>query len=412
MSAAPFSRRGALALAAAAAASLAAAGLLAAFPDAFDDVTSFGADGYSRSALGHHAFLELLRELGFDVAASRHATAARADGAVVVVAEPALGALPADPHAEAFDRIRRRARRLLVVLPKRTGVPVNESATWISMAQLLPPGVPADVLRRVADGAVVRVAAAKHFRGPLPAPAALADLQLVRSSALAPLVACDEGILAGELRSGDQQIVVLADPDVLATHGLGRGDDALLAVRLLERLGAGPGKLPVVVDETLHGHEATPSLARALVRWPLALVTVQVALVAGLLAWAAAIRFGRPAPPRAALAPGKAFLVENTAELLRYGGHLGPAVRAYWRATREGIARALRPAGEAGEADALVARLAAARGLEPERSRLARAVEALARTRRPAREAVRLAKDIHAFREELTDGARTDPRHG
>jgi hypothetical protein len=402
----PFSRRGARWLALVAALSLAVSGLLAAFGDAFTDLPSFGADSYSRSAIGHHAFFALLRELGFQVVASRHRTETRAaPETVVVAAEPELGA-SAD-RARSLERIARSSRRLLVVLPKRLGAPSDVRPRWLGWSELGPIAAPDAVLGKIGvEGEVVRPRAAGRWRGELPAPDLDAP-QLVVSDDLDPLVETEEGMLAGERVENGRHLVVLADPDVLATHGLGRGANAELAVRLVERLG-GDGAT-VLVDETLHGWEASPSLARELLRWPLVLATMQAALALALLAWAALVRFGRARRPEAALAPGKAFLVANTAALLRHGGHVAPAIGAYWRAAKEQIAQALRTPGAPGEAlDAWLARTAAARGKTRRLQALEARIAALAGRRRAHDEAVRAALDVHRFREEMIDGSRRD----
>lgn len=404
---ASFGRRGARWLAAVAAASLVASGVLAAFSDAFE-VPSAGNDGFSRSALGHRALVALLRELGRTVVVSRSRTAEKARGAIAVLAEPRLGPADVDTASPArLAAIVDAGRGVLVVLPKRSGVPDRLRPRWIAGAELLPEDVAARVLDAAGvEGTVVRPARpAVGWRGELPVPQLDAP-QLVRTDDLDPLLWTDEGILVGEREVDGRRLVVLSDPDVLANFGLARAGDAALAVAVLDRLGAGDGT-PVVVDETLHGLEAQPSLARELLRWPLVLATVQAALALGLLAWIALVRFGRPRSAAGALAPGKGFLVENTAELLSHGGDPRWAIAAYWRAAREQIARA---AGAPGPEPArAVAALAAARDRADELAALERRVAAVAPRRSAREDALRAALAVHRFREEMTDGARTDP---
>jgi hypothetical protein len=387
--------------------SLAASGLLAIFGDAFE-VVSWGPDAFSRSALGHHALLETWRALGHRVLVSRSRTAAKLGGeAALVVAEPMVGSDRV--AAERLAAMLEASPRSLLVLPKRAGAPDPLRGGWIGRQFVLPPEEAARVLEAAGiEGQVVRPAAtpAAWTGGPVPD---LAEPQLVRSRDLVPLVACGEGILLGvrEAGEGGGEVVVLADPDLIANHGLGRGDNALLAASLAERL-AGQGQATLVVDETLHGHEQEPSLARELLAWPLVLATVQAGLVLLLASWAAWVRFGRPHRDAPALAPGKAFLIENTADLLRHGGHGGSALGAYWRGAREHVARAF-PSGLPGEApDAGLARAAAARGRSAELADLERRVAALA-GRRGGEELVRAAAAICDFREEMTHGAEPHP---
>ncbi len=417
MTSGPFSTRSARWLVAIGAVSLLASGVLAVFGSEISDVTSFGADSFSRSAIGHRAFVELLRELGFQVLVSRHATAARATGTtVVVLAEPLVG--PDGPRRGTLEGIARRSPRLLVVLPKRLGHPSPWRPLWISGADLLPVDAPQRVLDALfsperdeeeASGAqVVRPKEAHAWQGDLPTPEIEAP-QLVRSALLAPLLSTPEGILAGELREKGRHVVVLADPDVFATHGLGRGANGVLAVRLLERL-AGRGQV-VLLDETLHGHELEPSLARELLRFPIVMATLHAILVAALLAWAALVRFGRPRRPPSPLEPGKAFLIQNTAGLLRYGGHVAEALAIYWRAAKDQLASLLRAPGErAGARDEWLARVAAARGRGEDLAALERRVANLSTRPGAEHEALQIALAIHRFREELTDGAGSHSR--
>ena len=164
------------------------------------------------------------------------------------------------------------------------------------------------------------------------------------------------------------------------------------------------------MDETLHGHEVQPSIVRELLRFPLLLATLQALLVAALLAWAALVRFGRPVPAPAPAPGGSGELVESAAVLLTQGGHAAEALEGYLRAAREEVVRRLHLAGEGGDGDAALRRLLAARGREGELDALAARVRAVGRRRHGVvEEAVRAARDIHRWREELTDGAAGHP---
>lgn len=399
------------ALVTAAVVSLATAAALGIYGDELAEPESVAPDGYSRSAIGHAALVTLLRQLGFQVQLSRAGTAEKANGAVLLLAEPVIAAGEADTVRT--SGLLRYASQMLVVLPKRWGAPDRSHPRWIGFAGPGEPAAAQRVLDLVAvEGAVVRPTRpieASEWEGSLPAPALEAP-QLVRSDALTPLLSCAEGMLVGELVDEDDEgrLVVLADPDVIATHGLGRGDNAVLAVRLLERLGA--PDLPVVIDETLHGHEVRPSLARELFRFPLVLATTQALVVGALLAWAALVRFGRPRPEAPPLGAGTAFLVDRSAALLRQGGHLGAAVQSYFRAARDELAARLRPPGEAAEQpDRWLARMAAAR----KRSERLAAITALVVAqgddgRTAGARALRAAREIHSFREEMIHGAGRD----
>jgi len=438
-----FQGRAALWLGLAAAGSLAVSGLLAVFGDEFGPPPSPGADGFSRSALGHAAFLELLRSRGVRVTTSRHRTQDRTGDAVVAFLEPRIRArppkpaeakageqkpaeqkgaeqkdgepkdagdeAPPDPNAAVLQEAAESAERLLVVLPKRLAlIPETSKPGWLARTMLGNVEAAQAVLDAAGvEGEVFRPTTSIELRGELPSPT-LDGPQLVRDSGLVPLVGTADAMLVGELVEDGLHLIVLADPDVLATHGLGKGANAELAVAIVERLGAAEHGL--VVDETTHGFELTPSLARELFRPPLVLATAQALLTLALLAWISLVRFGRPHPPHAVLGAGAAVLVDHTARLLSTAGHVGHAAGAYWRATRDEIARRLRPPGGV-EPFTWLERTAEARGLGDALRTLHRRAAALAgRGPEAEQETVRLAQDIHTFREELTHGR--DPHDG
>jgi hypothetical protein len=416
---APFSRRSAAWLAAVAAGSLAVSAFLGAYGELLGDPPTWRADGFSRSAIGHRAFLDLARRLGLQVLTSRHRTASHAaDDVVTVLLEPDLGEEAGPARARLVD-VAAAAGQLLLVLPKRTGPPDPLRPGWLGEAALVTPAAALAPLRALGDedawdlaleARLVRLERApSNWRGELPAPS-LPSPQLLVTEALTPLLWSDQGMLVGELTSGEFRVVVVSDPDLLSTHGLGRGDNAVVALRLLERLGA-PAR-PLVVDETLHGLEIQPSITRELLRFPLLLATLQALLAAALAAWAASVRFGRPRPAPRALQAGTAFLVESTAGLLQHGGHAGHALAAYWRDAREEVLRRLHGRGEpAADPDRALRRLLEARGepaallaLDRLSARVA-AVQGRPRQRGAEDEAARTALAIHRWREELTDGA-------
>jgi hypothetical protein len=409
VSPASFTRRGAIVVAGLVVVSMAATMFLSVYGDALFEPTSAATDAWSRSALGHHAFLELVRREGRSVVLSRARTAEKARaGAPTALLEPRIG----DEDARGEGRVNEiagAAQRLLVVLPKRTGIPELAHRGWLAHVALLPPADVDRVLKAMdLEATVFRPAAIQErWSGPLPFPD-LSDLQLVRSQALTPLLDTEDGILVGELDEDDRHLIVVADPDVLATHGLGRGRNAELALALLDRLG---GERTLIVDETLHGWEIEPSLVQELLRFPLVLATLQAAAALLLLAWAALVRFGRPVAPEPLLGAGKEFLVQNVADMLQAGGHAREAAHAYLRATREEVLARIPPPGGAETPEAWLLRLEAARGRAGTLASLERQVAAVASGGRGAAvEALRAAQRIQRWREELTHGAAGDPR--
>jgi hypothetical protein len=158
----------------------------------------------------------------------------------------------------------------------------------------------------------------------------------------------------------DGALWVLADPDVLNNHGLRHPANAAFTVQMIDALRHGG---PVVLDEVIHGYAQTPSLLRTLFRFPLVLATLQVLICAVFAVWAAMVRFGPSTAAPPPLAPGKDFLIQNTAALLRYGGHHAEALRRYLVQNVTAVRHALHaPQLDAAALTAWLERLRALRG--------------------------------------------------
>lgn len=367
--------------------------------DEVRDVTSARPDSFSRSALGHHALVGLLRELGLSVSVSRFDSAAKAgDGALLVVAEP-------DPYEAGFEGMLRRAERVLLVLPKWEGTTSETEAGYVRFVELVPRARIAAVLDALEPGASVTRPASLSGRwstGGLDGAATLISPQLVLSPEIEPLVWCDEGILFGQL--GPNRFV-LSDPDLLNNHGLVRDENAVFAVGMLER--ARGGRESIVLDETLHGYLREPSLVRSLFEFPLVLATLQSLLAVGVLLWAGMARFGAPRPVAATLGAGKEFLIENIASLLRFGGQSSHVLRRYLKTAQAAVHRRLHvPAGaSAEEAREWLDRHAEVRGIEGRLGRLEREVARAVGSRHVERVLV-AARRIHRWKEEMIHGPR------
>jgi hypothetical protein len=227
--------------------------------------------------------------------------------------------------------------------------------------------------------------------------------QLIASDELSEVLADGTGDrLLGKLERDSGELYVLSDPDVLSNFGLRHAENARFAVKLIDDLRDGG---PVVIDETMHGYAKTPSLLRTLFEFPLVLATLQVLVCALLAVWAAMVRFGprREAPPP--IAPGKDFLIRNTAALLHYGGHHAHALRRYLALTTAAVRHALHAPSLAPSAmTAWLERVRVLRGGRISLVELERAVDA---AESPAR-AVELADQVYRWRMEMTHG--TDDR--
>lgn len=303
---------------------------------------SHQADSFSRSAIGHHALVRLLEEMGTPVTVSRFATGERASaGSVLVLLEPdvtAAGELPG-----LADLIKQTAAdRLVVVLPKwrAVGGPDEEGFA----RQVAGRSDPADVLRALGLDLELRPGGgAWQSEGLDHQPRLVEPRQVLVGAGLRPLLSDGVGALAAEVEAFDHTILLIADPDLLNNAGILQGDNAQVVLDLLAPVIADRS---VLVDETLHGFAAPEGIWARLLDYPLVVVTLQAAVVVALMLWAGMRRFGAVTPLPSALGRGRRVLVENTAHLLWFGGHSPDALSRYWseslRATAERLHAPLR----------------------------------------------------------------------
>lgn len=287
------------------------------------------ADGYSRAAIGHYGMLQWLRDNGRSVTQLRTERNLGECG-LLIVAEPRTSFGDDDD-----DRVRtwhEQRPPLLLVLPKRRGLedPLHEG--WNAETTLVHVDVVTDALSTFRpflgrNPGVNRFDRVSGWRTPpgWPLPDLVAPAQLLpRHRDLEPIVECTEGVLFARL--GDAH--VLADPDLLQNHGLGRGQNAELLLRIVDDLTRKGG---VIVDETLHGHLYEPSFWQAMGEFPLVLVMVHLVLLALFVVWIAHGRFGPVLAEPPAIGAGKAFLIDNVVALLRGHKHVPNAAFRYFR---------------------------------------------------------------------------------
>jgi hypothetical protein len=394
----PWSRTTLIAVTGVVAVSLAVAVVLTVIGDDLGDRRSAGVDGYSVSAIGHRGLVQLLEKLDVPVVVSRSDSAARARHGLLIIAEPAIGDASSRARLAALAGA---APRVLVVLPKWYGS-VERGKRWIEDAHLLPVGDVAAVLQALDldDAELHRAAGPSDGLAPGSLRPVIREPQLVASQALTAIVADPRGDrLLGRRDRDDSELYLLSDPDVLNNFGLRHPENARFVFQLIDGLRDGG---PVVIDETLHGYARTPSLVHALLGFPLVLATLQVLVCAVLVVWAAMVRFGprRAAPPP--IAPGKDFLIRNTAALLHYGGHHAHALRRYLALSVAAVRHALHaPALPPSAMTAWLERVRVVRGGRIALAELERDVET---ADSPAR-VVDAADAVYRWRMEMTHGA-------
>ena len=364
-----------------------------------------GPSTYSRSAIGHAGIADVLQRLGVTVIKSRESSADKLgkDG-VLVLAEPRPTAISEPALRALLD-----ARAVLLVLPKWTGRASEKNPGWLATAEEKPPSQAQWVLNLVAGGGeVVRESQMPAWTTNLLGgrrPQLERPVQLMRSGALRPIVGAPAGILVGELNQ-KRTVWVLADPDVIANHGIAQADNAALTLAIINRLRGRNG--PVVFDETIHGFVAQPANPLALLfQFPFVVATFQVVAALALLLWATMARFGAPQSAPPALSAGRQGLLLNVAQLITFAGHGQVMVRRYVQETVRETAQQLHaPRGLTGQGlAAWLTRVGQARGVTVDCAAVIRDVEQLPDRRRgDLAPLVRIARDIHRWRREIVDG--------
>ncbi len=384
--------------------------ILAIFAPDLAPVSTVTPSGFSRSALGHQALVDVLEELGVPVVVSRHRSAHKVGpGGVLVAAEPRID-LPSDEGKPglSLDRMIGQSPATLLVLPKWAGPSDHEAPAWVRRVSLVPRDDVQGILDALhIDAKVKRVPASTlaeiAYDGTAFSPVFLGDmLQVIEGPDVESGVRMQDGALVAQVTSRGATLLILADPDPLSNAGLHRGQNAPFVLDLLGRLRADDGA--VVFDETLHGFERSPSIWKELLAFPLVLVPLHLLLLFGVLLWATMSRFGAPQKPAPALEPGTAFLVSSTAELLRHGTRAPRALSQYLDVTRRQVASRLNaPPSLKGEAlDAWLDRIAARHDLDLRLADLRAAVTYAGGKPPRVRSA---AQEIHRWREEILHGS-------
>jgi hypothetical protein len=369
-----------------------------------------GTDGigpttFSRSAIGHAGIAEVLVRLGLPVVKSQYNSLEKlSPGSVLVIAEPR-------PSRQSEEAIRTllKASTILLVLPKWTGEPSEQTAGWLRQASERFIGDAQWVLNLVAPRAEVVRASGNVTWSSNPlglAPSLVSPIQLVRGGGLRAIIAADRGMLLGEIGDHDRRIWVLSDPDLMSNHGLAREGNAALAVALIEQLRTGDGS--IVFDETVHGYLARPvSPFMLMFRFPFLVATIQGLLAIALLLWATLARFGAPQSAPPPLRAGREGLLQNIAKLIEHAGHQQVVVRRYVQETIRDVVRQLHaPRGLSGDAlTAWLQRVGKARTVEVDCGALVRQVGELGEARRRETSSlVHLARDIHKWRGQILEG--------
>jgi len=356
-----------------------------------------GPSTYSRSAIGHAGLLKLLQLRGIHAEASQGASLAKSrHGGLLVLAEPDQLTDPTEL------RLLLSAPRVLLVLPKWTGIADSDTPGWLGAASRLPMLAPISILQ----DAFPRNFGARGLQNidpPLtwlhnalgPSPTFDTPTQLLTGTSLDSVVESPAGILVAERQRAGNTIYVLTDPDVISNHGLAHGN-AAFALALIDRARAGG---PVIFDETIHGFRTIPrNKFLAIFSRPFAAATFAALVAIGLLAWSDGKRFGAPLPRPGGLPAGQLVLISTIAGLLDRGGHHKTVLARYVRGTVSDVAATLQHTriAEAEKRRAVTIRAA---------DLLQEAASIETARRPPPAKLAALALRAHAWKQEMLDGS-------
>ncbi len=384
-----------------------------------ETLRSPGANAFSRSAIGHGALVETLERLGVPVDIGRFRTvrSTRPMDFLVIASPPDSENL--DSILDALDRYPQSARTVLMVVPKWQGRRDRNQPRWLATMELLPERRIVPTLQRALQAHI----GGRNSRIARPAATSwtvvtLGDLhpdidqpQLLSVVGLQVIIGSAEGALIARGQYGDRDLWLLSDPDLINNLGIGRGDNAALALRLIE--GALPAGGRVVFDETIHGFEQAPSLWRALLRPPFLPATLAGVIAIAVIAWAANQRFGAPLPAPQRQPGGKISLIANSSDLLLEGGHSGAALAAYAGTMARDVEKRLHlPAGLDDSArDTWLSRISSARKTTTDGPTLLRRAAEMGKGRPSEAQLTAMARDLQQWKREMIDGPgrRSDP---
>lgn len=375
-----------------------------------------GPGSFSTSAIGHAGFYDMLQRLDWPVGRSVGNTLSLvgANG-TLIVAEPDL------KHVSSADGIKlMSAPALLLVLPKWQGTPDAGRPSWISEAKPIALGIARGTLNLTAGGSdVLRTVWPEQWQtNELPfTPTGSGIIQLIRSRELRPIIGTSEGMLVGESITYGKVVWVLSDPDIMANHGIGSGDNALFMIALLEQLrqqNSTDPDAPIIFDETVHGFvEAEGSAIKLMFRFPFVVVTVLVSVTAVLLVLATTSRFGVPQTTPPELDFGKRRLIGNSARLLDSAAHHASVLRRYVRMTLRSTARSLHapPGMNEAETAAWLDRIGKARRVSLSCTAILHSVPPDGTDSKNLIRLFESARDIHLWKGEILNGPESRRHH-
>lgn len=363
-----------------------------------------GQHALSRSAVGYQGLRTLLTARGDTVLVSRN-QGRRPHGLLILTPPPGV-------DAKVMDAIAFEAPEL-VILPKWGVAPDPFHPGWVSRTgdDLMP----LEMVGSAAQGSLLANLTVTRRTSQVPTPVTLRSvsdllpgdttypigptesLQTLSGEGWTPVLV-DEAGRAVLVKAQDKDLYVLADPDLMNTHGLANLDTANTAVAALDAMR--PDHEAVVQDVTLNGFTRARSVLKLAFEPPFLGLTLAALGVALLMALHAAARFGPARTGKRALALGAKALADNSAGLIRLAKREPDMAPAYAAQVRASVARILGcPRNLPGEElDALLDQLGRSRGVSETSSGLT----AQARQVSTRADLMRLSDSLNQWKMEMT----------
>ncbi len=379
---------------------LAGLGLLSAYSPELKSGNDGGEHALSRSATGFGGVPILLRNLGTPVVMHRGVLTEASDESLLILT-PTLQTRPEQiTDIEHFGTT-------LIVLPKWTTVPNPDHPGWVRTLGALPPeAVLAPLPEAQRKDTVVterKGPASVSLRRPNGTPVGTAvqveTLRTLSGPQWIPVVVDDLGqsVLA---MHRETRAYVLADPDLISTHGLKTLAGAKTAVALIDAVR--PEGSPVLFDLTLHGFQRSRNLLRLMLEPPLLGMTLALAALAVFVGFQAAVRFGPARETHRVIALGKRGLADNTAGLVRLARREHHMAAPYALVVRGAVARSIGAPRNLSDAalNAFLDRVSQATGADATYTALAEQ----ARSAKTSRDLMQVAGALYRWNQELTRG--------
>jgi hypothetical protein len=301
------------------------------------------------------------------------------------------------------------AGAILLVLPKWEAVGTGDARGWIKEVRRKEPDVIRSALRSVVSDAQMVVA-----KSPSRLPAALVEPHTISSDSLEPVVTIDGQILVGELSGRQPRTWILSDPDVIANHGITRGENVRLAVGLIKRLLPG-AETVMLAERSTQSVAAVHNPAEVVFTFPFALIPLTFAAFVLVLGWGALGRFGSPLTALMVVRLGKHALIESAVGLITTSAQRFDVARRYARLALRDVCASLRAPREVDEQEAIewIERTRRGGRRSPGYKALMQELDEAARAGLSDRNALAsFAARIHRWKKELLNGPVGDTEFG